>query len=50
MKTGEFDWESINMIGFNTKRIPIPQGADARIPMIANKLYLGITPKNYPEY
>ena len=49
MKTGEFDWESINMIGFNPKRIPIPQGADARIPRIVNALYLGITPKNYPE-
>ena len=49
MKNREFDWESLNMIGFNPKRVPIPQGANARIPRIANTLYLGILPKNYPE-
>ena len=49
VKKGEFDWEGVNMIGFNPKRVPIPQGADARIPRVANALYLGIYPKNYPE-
>ncbi len=46
---GEFDWESINMIGFNRKRDPVPEVKDARIPRIANVLYIGILPKNYPE-
>jgi len=49
IKRGEFDWESVNMIGFNPKRVPIPQAADARKPRVANALYLGIYPKNYPE-
>ena len=48
-KTGEFDWESVNMIGFNPKRVPIPEGPDAREPRMVNSLYLGILPKNYPE-
>jgi len=49
MKSGEFDWESVNMIGFNPKRVPIPEGVDARKPRVANALYLGVYPKNYPE-
>ena len=35
------------MIGFNPKYVPIPQGADARKPRVANALYLGQYPKNY---
>jgi len=49
VKKGEFNWESVNMIEFNPKHVPIPQGADARKPRVANALYLGQYPKNYSE-
>ncbi|QMU53781.1 MAG: hypothetical protein GKS07_01955 [Nitrosopumilus sp.] len=48
-KKGEFDWESVNMLVFNPKRVPIPEGAEARMPRIANALYVGIIPKTYTE-
>lgn len=37
------------MIGFNPKRVPIPDGKDTRKPRIAKALYLGMCPKNYLE-
>lgn len=47
-KKGEFDWESIEMVGYGPSYVPIPEGKDARKPRIANKLHVGQFPKNYP--